>query len=352
MKIIIKPIVLLLFPVTLLSCNRPTNTTSTDLEIPVSVMDIKTGTIETFVNTSGTVMAIRETELMSEMAGTYILINNPATGNPFKLGDQVKEGQVIIQLEDQEYENGIAIDSKKLNLDISEQEYQNQQSLYEKGGITLRDLRNSQVAYINAKYDYESAKIRLAKMKIKSPFNGVIVDLPYYTPGTRVNSGQSMVKLMAYKNMYLEVNLPENNLQSVKTGQKVYITSYVFPGDTLSGMVSEISPAISTETRTFKCILLVDNPKLKLRPGMFVKADIVTQHKSNVIIIPKEYILSDSKGKRVFIVQQLTAHEKKIKTGLENQDMVEITSGLEQNQRLVIKGFETLRERAKVKVIQ
>lgn len=344
--------ILFLVPVLLLSCNRQTETVETDLAIPVSVMDIKTGTIETYVNTTGTVLATHETELTSEMAGIYRPATNPSTGKPFKLGDQVKNGQVVIHIDDEEYKNNIAIESKKLNLEISEQEFQKQQSMYDLGGLTLRELRSAEVSFINAKYDYENALIRLSKMKIVAPFEGVIVDLPYYTPGTRISTGQSMVKLMAYRNMYLEVNLPEKNLLDVKTGQNVYITSYVFSEDTLAGQVSEISPAISTETRTFKCKLLVDNPRLLLRPGMFVKADIVTQHKSDVITIPKEYILSDSRGKRVFIVQQLTANERRIVTGLENNEVVEVVRGLEPNQRLVIQGFETLRDRAKVKVIQ
>jgi RND family efflux transporter MFP subunit len=268
------------------------------------------------------------------------------------LGDRVRQGQVIVYLEDKEYENGIAMESKELNFDISEMEFQKQESLYEKGGVTLREFRNSEVSYINARNELERAQIQLGKMKVVAPFDGVIVDLPYYTPGTKVNTGQSMVKLMAYSNMYMEINLPEKHMKDLKTGQNVHITSYVYPDDTLTGKVTEISPAISTETRTFKCKLQVQNPELKLRPGMFVKADIVTQRKSDIIIIPKEYILTDARGKRVFIVQQSTARQRRITTGLENQYEVEVLTGLETNQRLVIQGFETLRDRAKIKVIQ
>lgn len=352
MKPTLKLLTGLFFLATDFSCKQQPDSIETDLAIPVSVMDVKPGTIETFVTTTGTVFASRETELMSEMAGNYTPRVNPVTHQVFKLGDQVKKGQVIITLEDKEYENGIAIDAKQLNLKISEQEFQKQQSLFEKGGVTLRELRNSEVAYINAKYDAENAVLRLVKMKIIAPFNGVIVDMPYYTPGTKVNTGQSMVKLMAYHKMYMEVNLPEKNLQVIKTGQLVKITSYVFPDDTLPGKVTEISPAINTETRTFKCMLQVNNPKLKLRPGMFVKADIVTESKKQVIVISKNYLLSDSRGKTLFIVEQGTARLRHVKTGLENQDDIEIVNGLKQNDRLVIKGFETLRDRSKVKVIK
>ena len=161
-----------------------------------------------------------------------------------------------------------------------------------------------------------------------------------------------MVTLMAYRHLYMEINLPEKNLGDIKTGQHVYVTSYVFPNDTLKGIVAEISPVVSKETRTFKCKLDISNPDLKLRPGMFVKSDIVIQRKTDVILIPKEYVLSDARGKRVFVVQQQTARERRITTGLENQEMVEVTNGLEVNLKLVIKGFETLRDRAKVNVIQ
>jgi len=352
MKTILKPFILLLILPFFIACNTQTESVTTDLSIPVSVMDIKTGTIETFINTTGTILAMQETALLSEMAGKYYPGTNPSTGKAYRLGDQVKKGSTLASIEDDEYSNNIAIESKKLNLEISEQEFKKQESLYEKGGVTLRELRNSEVQYINSKYDYESAMIRLGKMKVVAPFDGVIVEFPYYTPGTKITSGQAITTLMAYRSMYMEINLPEKNLQEINTSQPVYITSYVFPDDTLQGKVSEISPAISKETRTFKCILEVSNPELKLRPGMFVKADIVIERKTGIVIIPKEYVLSDARGKRVFVVQQQTAREKRISTGLENQDMVEVIQGLEVNERLVIQGYETLRDRAKVKVIQ
>ncbi|HOI49610.1 MAG TPA: efflux RND transporter periplasmic adaptor subunit, partial [Prolixibacteraceae bacterium] len=253
---------------TIVSCNTRRENEQTDLAVPVSVEDVRPQTIRKYINTTGTAKATQETELSSEMAGKYRLMANPATGRPFKLGDRVKAGQVIIQLEDEEYVNNIAIDAQKLNLEISEQEYEKQKSLYEKGGVTLRELRNSEVQATNARYNYENAQVRLSKMNIVAPFAGVIVDLPYYTPGTRVSSGQPMVSLMSYDKMYLEINLPEKNISEVVTGQEVVVTNYTIAQDTLKGMVNELSPAVSTETRTFKGKILIDNPELKLRPGM------------------------------------------------------------------------------------
>jgi RND family efflux transporter MFP subunit len=334
------------------SCNNQQQAETTELAIPVSVENVKKQSISQYINTTGTAKAMYETTLNSEVSGQYHLQTNPATGKPFKLGDRVKEGQVIIRFEDPEYINGLAIDSKKLNLEISENEYEKQKSLYEKGGVTLRELRNSEVSRTNAQYDFENAQIRLAKMNIIAPFSGVIVELPYYTKGTRVNTGQSMVNLMSYDKMYMEINLPEKSISEVQLGHEVLITNYTIAEDTLIGTVSELSPMISSETRTFSGKLQINNPELKLRPGMFVKADIITAKKDSVIVIPKNIILSGNRGKYVFIVERNSAADDRvITTGIENKDFVEVIEGLKENERLIIKGFETLRDNSKVKII-
>ena len=85
---------------------------------------------------------------------------------------------------------------------------------------------------------------------------------------------------------------------------------------------------------------------------MFVKADIITAQKDSTIVIPKDVILSGSRGKYVFVVgRNSSADDRRITTGIENQDYIEITDGLNRNDKLIIKGFETLRDNSKVKVL-
>lgn len=331
--------------------NQPANTT-TELAVPVSVSDIKPGSIEKVINTTGTLNATKKTVLNTEMTGKYKLMTNPRTRRPFALGDVVENGQVVVQLEDAEYINSIGFDSKKLNLEITEQNMKKQESLFEKGGVTQLDYRNSEVNYTNAKDAFERANLQLANLNVRAPFKGVITDLPAITNGTQVATGTPVVSLMDYSTMTVEVNLPEKYISDVKKDQLVRIMNYTLPNDTLPGTVKELSPAISTETRTFKGVIMVANPDLKLRPGMFAKADIVLARKDSVIVIPKDIIISSQRGKSVFIVNNGTADEKRITIGYENQNEAEITSGLKKNDRLVIKGFETLKNRSKVKIVK
>ncbi|MDH6344007.1 membrane fusion protein (multidrug efflux system) [Parabacteroides sp. PFB2-12] len=331
-------------------CGNQQPSSQSDIATPVSVTELKKGSISKLINTTGTALPTYGVELNSEMSGAYQLMNNPRTGRPLKLGDRVTKGQTIIRLSDQEYENGIALDSKELSLEIAVQEQSKQTALYEKGGVTLSEMRNTEVRVTNARYDVENAKLSLAKMEIKAPFDGVIVNLPHYTPNVKVDQGQPMVGIMSYDKMYMDINLPESAISYVEPNQPVFITHYTLPEDTLKGVISELSPAISTETRTFKGKLLIENKDLLLRPGMFVKADIVVDKAESSIIIPKEVIQSNRRRKYVYIVERNTAILRNITTGLEDENNVEVLEGLNENDNLVIRGYETLRENSKVKV--
>jgi len=334
------------------SCQNREDNLDTEIAVPVTVDEVKSSSIEEYVSSTGTVLPTKEVMLKSQIPGHYLLAENPATGRKFALGDIVNQDQVMIHLEDAAFENEIRIESQKLNLDISEREYNKQKSLYDKGGVTLRELKNAEISFINARYAYENAILQMEKMTLKAPFKGVIVDLPYYTEGTRIEGSQPMVKIMDYSQLYLEINLPEKELGNVKVNQMVRIMNYSLPDDTLPGQITQLSPAIDSETRTFKGSVMISNPNLLLRPGMFVRSEIVVASKDSAIVIPKEIVLVKQRGKTVFIVDKGAAEERVIITGLENPTHIEVIGGLELNERLVISGFETLRNRSKVKIIR
>lgn len=334
------------------SCRNQEDDLDTEVAVPVTVDEIRAGSIEQFITSTGTVLPTQEVLLKSQISGYYRVLENPKTGKKFALGDKVTKDQEIIRLEDPEFENDIKIESQKLNLDISEREFNKQQSLYEKGGVTLRELKNAEISFINAKYAYENAMLQLNKMNITTPFEGVIVDLPYNTEGTKIDASSPMVRVMNYSQLYLEINLPEKELNKVNVDQSVRIMNYTLPDDTLAGKITQLSPAIDSETRTFKGSVEIANSDLLLRPGMFVRTEIVLARKDSAIVIPKEIVLVKQRGKTVFIVDKGAAQERVLVTGLENPTQIEVISGLDLNERLVVKGFETLRNRSKVKIIR
>jgi membrane fusion protein, multidrug efflux system len=334
------------------SCRNREQNLNADIENPVTVENIKLRSIEEFINTTGTAFPKGEITLKSKITASYYLEKNPDAGRVWQLGDKIKAGALIARLEDREYVNSIKMETNQLNLELTETELKKQESLYEKGGVTLKELKTAGINFENAKTTVESSKLQLDKTRIIAPIDGVIVDLPYYTQSTQVETGSTIAKIMDYKSMYMNVQLPEKYIAVIKPGQMVKLTNYTIPGDTIIGNITQLSPAINADTRTFKGNISINNPKYLLRPGMFVKADIVTNHQDSVIVIPKNIILSRQRGKTVFIVDRGIAVEKIIETGLENINDVEVTKGLTKNDRIVISGFETLSNKSKVKIIK
>jgi len=336
----------------MIGCQSFDSDNELQISIPVSVEEVKIGPIEEFITTTTTVYAIKNTILSSEVEGNYRLSTNPRTKKAFGVGDKVRQNEVMIHIDNPEYENNIKIESQKLNLDISKREFEKQQSLYDKGGVTIRELKNSEMTYMDADYTYKNSLIQLQKMKIKAPFSGVIVDFPYYTPATKVTVNQKMAELMDFSKLYAEVYFPAQELNRIKIGQPLRITHYSLSNDTLWGEVSQVAPTLNPDTRSFEAAILVDNEKELLRPGMFVKVETIVDKKDSVIVIPRDIILSKRRGKTVFVVDKGAAFERVIRSGLENANQVEVLEGLKEGERLVTKGFETLRNRSKVKIVR
>ena len=332
------------------SCKNNNNNANADIASPVSVLELKPGPIKKYINTSGTAVASKDAEVKSLMSGKYFLQKNPTTGQAYKLGDKVSTGEVIVKLEDQEYLNDISLEIKNKNLEIVKQEFQKQKALYEKGGATLTEVKNSELKVASSELEVENARFKLDYMKVTAPFSGIIVDLPHYTSNVKLETGKSIVSIMDYSTLYMDINLPENAITSVTPGQKVAITHYTLKNDTLQGVIKELSPAISSETRTFKGKLEIDNKKMKLRPGMFVKADIIVESNDSAIVVNQSILQSRGRNKFLYTLDKNVAKYTEVQTGIEDKYYIEITDGLKKGDIIISKGYETLRNNSKVKV--
>ncbi len=334
------------------SCNNESSQSSSSVTVSVRVSDAEKGVVEETETVTGTACSKKEVVLSSELKGKYVLLNNPTTGKPFRLGDKVKKGTKIIKLINKEYENDIQLEYKKLEIESSKKEYESQKNLFDKGGVTESDLIDAQGALLTAQYNYETAQINMDKMTVVAPFDGVIVDLPYYTPNVKIDEGEELAKIMDYGDLYLTFNLPEKSITSVKVDQEVYVQNYTLPDDTLMGVVTQLSPAIDEDTRTFSGVIEILNPDLKLRPGMFIQGDIITKRHNDVFMLPKEVVTSSSKGDYIYVAEKGIAVQRNIKTGLENDDYVEVVDGISGNELIITEGYETLRDRSKIKILK
>ena len=319
--------------------------------IPVRVETVARRSIAEYATATGTARAQRQGTLRCLQAGSYQLQQNPRTGILFAMADEVLADEVIVRLVNPELVNQVGIDSKRLAFTSAQREFEKQQALFDKGGITLRELTEAERAFIDARYSLENAELQLVKLEVRGPFAGVLVDLEHYSPNQLLEAGTAVGQIMDYDVIYAEVSLPGKEIGRVQPGQVVLATHFGRAMvDTLRGHVAQVSPVLDEQSRMFKATLHVTNDSLAIRPGMFVRVDIVVASKDSSVVIPKEVIIDLGETKQVFVVEKGIALERSLESGLSNRDLIEVLSGLEVDEQLVVEGFETLRNHSKVKI--
>ena len=333
----------------LAACDEEGPDIDVESAIPVRVQPAARGPIAEYVAATATVEAAREELLACEQEGRYRLQTNPRTGAPWSMGDRVEAGDLIARLENAEFENQVSIESKLLQQASAQREHDKQKALFEHGGITLRELTDAERQAIDARYALESARLQLAKLEVRAPFAGTLVDLEHYSPGQRLQAGDPLGQVMEYAELYAEASLPGQEMSRVVPGQRALVTHYGAAGDTLHGRVSQVSPVLDADSRTFKAALAIDNPERLLRPGMFVRIDLVADSRDSALVIPRDVVIDRGHEKVVFVVEKGIAVRRRLETGLGNREQVEVLSGLTDGERLVVEGFETLRDRSRVK---
>ena len=337
---------------TLASCKEEALNVATESTIPVKAAELKPKAIQEFVTATGTAFPAADILLKTEQAGRYRLRAGARTGQPLRMRDAVRKGEVLISLENPEYLNQVAFESKKLAHESAQREYTKQQGVFEKGGITVKDLADSQKAFVDSTYSFENAALALKKLEVVAPLDGIVVDLPHFTDGQWIEANTAVVRIMDYARLYADLTLPGKEMERLTAGQRVVVTDYGQAATTVAGIVAQISPALDAESRMFKLRIEIPNGNLRLKPGSFIKTDVVVREKPEALVISKSIILDRRGTKVVYVVERGIALERRIQTGIENVDEIEVTSGLKAGDRVVTEGFETLRANARVKIIE
>ncbi len=333
------------------ACNSETATTSqSQISLPVSVEDVVKSNLEQLTVTNGSLVPMASAIVSNKVGGVYQPATNPATGKYYKIGDRIKKGEVLARIVDDSYVNDIAVETKKINWEIAQGEYDKYLILLEKGGVTPVDVKNAELSVMSTKTSYDNALISIEEMKVVAPIDGVIVDITYQTPSVEISSGIELFSIMDYSKMYLDISLSESTMSYIYKGLPVYVSHYSVPNEFVEASIDQLSPAIDTDTRTYKGVILVDNDKLLLKPGMFVKTEIVIDQAIDAIVIPKELISTSRNRKYVFVADGTTAIQNEVTTGIENDKYVEIRSGLSVGDKLIIDGYQTLRNRSKITI--
>jgi multidrug efflux pump subunit AcrA (membrane-fusion protein) len=160
--------------------------------------------------------------------------------------------------------------------------------------------------------------------------------------GEYVREGTALFRLVAQDPIKFRAQVPERFFGQVQVAQKVHVAVEAYPNQTFEGAVARISPEVQVSSRTFEVEMLLPNADGRLSPGSFASGQILTRVDSKVTLVPLDAIVTFAGVSKVFTVADGKAVERKIETGERVGTEVEVLSGMEKPEAVVIEGKNRL----------
>jgi cobalt-zinc-cadmium efflux system membrane fusion protein len=185
-----------------------------------------------------------------------------------------------------------------------------------------------------------------AVFSLNSPIAGTVIERNA-TIGATVSSDSNLFKIIDISRVWIDANVFEKDLERVRGGQEVKVSVPAFPGASFSGRVILVNSVVDPDTRTVKVRTEVPNADGRLKPEMFANVQIITDLHKTSTSIPQSAVLNDGDKTVVFIAEGSGYKKQQVSVGLQNNDRVEIVSGLNAGDKVVVKGNYLLLQQSK-----
>jgi len=242
----------------------------------------------------GSVRAARGADLALDLAGLVTKVN-------LKSGDEVKEGQVLLQLRDSEdvaqlHQLEAAAALAQVTFGRAKQQLAVQAISKADYDQAAADLKAKQAAVAQQ-------QVNVQRKQLRAPFAGR-AGIITTTPGTYLNSGTVIVTVQQVDPVFVDFHLPQKNLADIKVGQKVVLKLDAFADRTFEGELSAINPKVDSDTRNVEVEAKVDNPDKMLSPGMFANVAIDVGTKARYLTLPQTAVVYNPYGETVYVVKK------------------------------------------------
>ncbi len=301
--------------------------------IPVNMMKVSETPVSNTVNAVGALIAEDSVVLRSEIDGRIDKLL-------FKEGQPVKKGAVLVVLDSAEQRARLAAAQADLNL--AESRYKRSEELVAKNFISRQALDEARANLDILRARRQQEQVALSKTVLRAPFSAV-AGLRQVSPGAYVSKGSDIIRLDALGTLKLEVPVPETYLSLVRIGLPITLTVDALPGQTFSGTVHAIDPVVDPVSRNVRVRARIANPKGQLKPGMFARATADLGGKTHAILLPEQVIVPKSDGSYVFLAVDGKAELRKVVLGKREPGRVEIVSGVQVGDTVVLDGQIKLR---------
>jgi membrane fusion protein (multidrug efflux system) len=275
----------------------------------------------------------------------------------FHSGDEVKAGDLLVQLRDDE--DVSKLHSLQAVVDLANITYERDMKQLPSQTISQATVDADKSKLLAARAEVSAQQALIDKKAIRAPFDGRLgiraVDLGQY-----LAAGTVVVTLQSLDPIYIDFYLPQQVLDQIRIGQPVNARIDTYPGQIFPGEISAIEPKVESASRNVRIRATLENADRKLLPGMYATVDIATGQLQRYVTLPQTAITFNAFGNTVYIVEkgepgvngqpQLTAHQTFVKTGETRGDQIAILEGVKEGETVVTSGQLKLRNGAPVTI--
>ena len=312
-----------------------------------SLINVKTASVElTSIYTTspitGRIEPIEEVNIIPLASGEITSVN-------VALGDQVKKGTVLFQIDKTQISTTLNQASSGYN--TAKSAYDRISMLYNEGAVSLQDYESARAQYIAAKESYTSASDAYNNCIVTSPINGYVTSLTAAVGGI-ASSAMSQVTVANISELQISTTVSEYLISEIKVGDPVEIYIASLGNNSYKGIIKALSPAPATGTLTYPITISVNDDSGKIMAGMFAEIEIIANEKDKVLCIPSDAVIIKAGESIAVVLEKDIPVFKKVTTGIDNGEYVEITSGLSEGEIVIISGQQYVTEGVSVNIIK
>jgi membrane fusion protein (multidrug efflux system) len=290
----------------------------------------------------GTIAAVQGVTVSADLPGTVERIG-------FDSGRSVREGEVLALLDTRQEQAQLA--AAESQRELARLNYERMRGLLDERVI-------SQAEFDRATADYRQSDARVGEIKatierktIRAPFSGLL-GIRHVNLGQYLSAGDALVTLQSLNPIYVNFGVPQQSMGDVRPGRAVQVAAKDTDDGQFSGRVTAIDSVVDASTRNVQVQATLANPEGRLRPGMFVQAEVMLGAPNTIIALPASAISYAPYGNSVFVVGDLTdptgktyrgVRQQFVKVGPARGDQIAVVSGLKPGDEVVTSGVFKLR---------
>ncbi len=339
----------------LAGCTPTVDQQEIEFEVPVFAREVETGSVEDRIVCTGSLRSPETAALRAETAGE-LTIARDSRGNRLVEGSRVQAGQKIAEITGEDVRLAARTEATRERYETSKRDYDSTKKLFDDGLVSEAELASAEANLAEAKVELERSRLTEKRSNLITPISGVILSLARdeqgrpLPEGQLITQGSVVAEIAQTSRLIADVDVVGPDVSRIRSGLSARVRHHAWDDRRFDGRVLRLAPSLDPTTRTLRAEIDVKNGERLLRPGMFVEVTMVTEQREDVTVVPREAVADRGGKKVVFVVKGQRVEQRDVGLGLGDDDIVEIRSGLEPGERIVVRGLETLTDESRVTV--